>query len=220
MEEKDRKIFAAIKAGDAPRVRALVTQDPAAAAARDENGVSALLQTKYHMRNDMVEILLEAKPELDIFEAAALGETERMKELLDQQPELANAWSPDGFPVVGYPCFFGHMEAAKLLLERGAEPNVAAKNPMKVFPINSAAAAKRSDIVELLLDHGADPNAAQHGGWTALHSAAHNGDVATVKLLLARGAEPKPKADDGKTPLDMAEEDGHEEVVKLLQENN
>lgn len=216
MTSAKQEIFAAIKGGDAARVRALAAQDPSLAKARDESGVSALLQACYHFRLDIVEALRATNAPLDIFEAAALGQTERVQELLDQQPGLANAWSPDGFPVLGYPCFFGHPAVAQLLLERGAHPNVATRNAMRVYPLNSAASRKRSDIVKLLLDHRADPNAAQNSGYTSLHSAAHNGDVETVKVLLAKGADKNRKSDDGKTPLDMAEAGGHEEVARLL----
>lgn len=216
MMSTEQDIFAAIKSGDAERVQELATQTPGLAGARDENGVSALMQARYHFRMDMVEALLSAGPTLDIFEATALGQTGRVQEMLEAEPDLVNAWSPDGYPLLGYACFFGHFEVAKLLLERGAQPNVASRNPMKVFPINSAASGKHSGIVKLLLEHGSDPDAAQNSNYTSLHSAAHNGDVATLKLLLAHGADPKPKTNDGKTPLDMAEDGGHEEAAELL----
>lgn len=215
-------IFDLIAGGDIAGLRELLGGKPFAARERNESGVSALMWACYNFRPEVVGMVRAAiKPdEVDIFEAAMLGETERVQKLLDAQPGSRTTFSPDGFPLLGFACFFGHMGTAKLLLERGANPNVAAKNPMKVFPINSAASRKRTDIVELLLDHGADPNAAQHLGYTSLHSAAHNGDVETIRLLMNRGADANPVNDDGKTPLQMAEEGGHEEAAALLRERN
>ncbi len=101
--------------------------------------------------------------ELDVFEAAALGRTERLEELLDADASLANAWADDGFQPLGLASFFGHVDAARLLVGRGAEVNSASRNAMKVMPLHSAAATRDADlryaIAELLLEAGADPNA-------------------------------------------------------------
>ena len=51
-------------------------------------------------------------------------------------------------------------------------------------PLHAAAAAKQADLVELLLEAGSPVDATQHGGYTALHSAAQNKDMVTVELLL------------------------------------
>ena len=59
---------------------------------------------------------------------------------------------------------------------------------MQNMPLHAAAAGKHADIVKLLIDHGASVNARQHGGWTALHAAAQNGDVAMAAILIAAGA--------------------------------
>ena len=217
-----RDIFELIGKGDVPGLQELLRATPSAARERNEDGVSALVWACYNFRPEVVKTVRAAIEieNIDIFEATALGETERVRDLLDAQPEPLAAFSPDGFPLLGFASFFGHIETAKLLLERGADPNVAAKNPMKVFPLNSAASRKRTDIVRLLLDTGADPNAAQHMGYTSLHSAAHNGDVETIRLLLARGANSNPVGEDGKTPHQLAKEAGHEEAATLLQENS
>jgi ankyrin repeat protein len=68
----------------------------------------------------------------------------------------------------------------------------------------------------LLLVRGADPNATQPGGWTPLHQAAANGDLALCKSLLKHRAKRAPLADDRSRPLDFAIENGHQEVVQLL----
>jgi uncharacterized protein len=91
---------------------------------------------------------------------------------------------------------------------------------MKVQPLHAALAhddPKASfPIAEALLRAGADPNAAQHGGWTPLHEAAHHGYLALAELLLAHGADPRAASDDSSTPLQMAERGGHAEVAERL----
>ena len=155
--------------------------------------MSELLEALY--RGDDVTGLLAGNPELDVFEAAALGRTERLRELLDEEPAQANAFGDDGFQPLGLACFFGHVEAARLLLDRGADPNSLARNEhVQAGPLHSASASEnkgpetRYELCELLLDHGADPNLEQGGGFTVRDAARQNGDERLEELLLTRGA--------------------------------
>jgi cytohesin len=70
--------------------------------------------------------------------------------------------------------------------------------------------------VDVLLEADADPNARQSGGWTPLHAAAKNGDVASVRLLLASGADPAARNDDGVDVLALAEASGDEATVEAI----
>lgn len=209
-------VIAAITSGNDQRLAELVCSDPSRARARDENGVSALLLALYHGREAAVSALRAAVADLDVFEAAALGETGRLLVLLDADPELVNRYSPDGFTPLQLASFFGRPDAAAVLLDRGAETNAVAKNPMRVTALHSAAAAREREIVSLLLANGADPNARQEGGYTALHAAAQHGDRDLADLLLARGADPSRRKDDGETPADTAAASGHAELAEAL----
>jgi ankyrin repeat protein len=80
-----------------------------------------------------------------------------VEELLDAEPELSRAWSPDGFTALHYAAFFGQEDTAKILVERGADLRVVSTNPeIRVAPLQSAAAGGHDSIVELLLEHGAE----------------------------------------------------------------
>ena len=198
------QIVQAVKDGDAALVRDLVRKDPRLASARDEKSVSVVMQAVYYRRNELLSILLATNPPLDLFEAAALGKRELMAMLVGEEPDAMAACSPDGFTPLHLSCFFGHFHCAQLLIRGAADVNAVADNPMAVAPIHSAAAGRHLDIVKLLLDNGACVNSRQHGGWTALHAAAMNGDQAMVDALLEAGADAGLKSDDGKTAADMA----------------
>ena len=155
---------------------------------------SELLQAVYQGDQARAEELLASDPKLDVFEAAAVGRTERLEELLDQDPELANAWADDGFQPLGLASFFGHVDAVRLLLDRGAEVNSASRNELKVMPLHSAAAttdpSASYEIARLLLKQGADPNARQQDDFTPLMAAEHRGDERLRELLVEHGATP------------------------------
>jgi len=156
---------------------------------------------------------------LDIFEAAATGQTERVSALIKQDASLANAFSSDGFMPLGLAVFFGHSEAVKLLLASGAEVNIASRETMKVTPLHSAAAARQVTIARLLIAHGANVNAAQaESGFTPLHEAAANGDLEFATMLLEHGANLNAKMNDGKSPLAFALSRKQNEMAAFLRE--
>ena len=154
--------------------------------------MSELLQAVYRGDQARVEEMLAAEPELDVFEAAAVGDVDRLRRLLDEDAGLANAWAEDGFQPLGLASFFGHVEAARLLVEHGAEVNSASRNEMKVMPLHSAVASSdaeaRYELAKLLLEHGADPNARQQDDFTPLMEADQNGDARLRGLLFEHGA--------------------------------
>ena len=154
--------------------------------------MSELLQAIYQGDQAKADELLAADPELDVFEAAAVGRADRVRELLDGDPSLTNAWAEDGFQPLGLASFFGHTETVRMLLEQGAEVNSASRNEMKVMPLHSAAATgdpdARYEIAKLLLEHGADANARQQDDFTPLMAADQSGDERLIRLLEEHGA--------------------------------
>jgi uncharacterized protein len=213
-------LLEAVKRGDTATVRSMVERDPTVAAARDANGISAVLLAHYHGHRDLARMLEDRRRgDLDVFEAAAANDATRLRVLLDRDPSLANAFSGDGFQPLGLAAFFGGKDAVEILIERGANVNTASRNEMKVTPLHSAVADEgQRETAELLIRAGADVNARQRHDWTPLHGAAHAGSLALVRLMLDRGADPNIKNRDRKTALDIARERGHEQVAELLEE--
>jgi ankyrin repeat protein len=158
--------------------------------------MSDVLEAAYRGDREEAERLAAGR-ELNVFEAAALGRTNRLRELLEEDPPLANAFGDDGFHPLGLACFFGHVDAARLLLERGADVNMLSRNEhIQTAAIHAAAAAEgkdeatRYELVKLVLEHGADPNVRQgRDEFRAIDAARQNGDRRVEELLLEHGAD-------------------------------
>ena len=211
-------LIAAVNADDAALVAELVEADPSLADARDEAGVSALMLSKYRFARPVTDALLAADPERDAFEATALGEVERLRERLDDDPAAVGAYSADGFTALHFAGFFGKPEAARVLLEHGADVGAWTRNPFANQPLHAAAAGRHIEVCRVLVAAGADVDARQHGGFTPLHEAAQHGDIELVELLLSAGADPAVTEDEGRTAADLADAAGHPDAAARLRE--
>ena len=211
-------LIEAVIARDTPRVTGLLAADPTLANARDAAGVSAIMLSRYRSDRPTMDALLAADPDLDVYEAAALGYIDRLNARLDEDPQRATAFSADGFTALHFAAFFGKPEAARTLLEAGAAVNVTSRNDQIVQPLHSAAAGLHHEVCRLLIAAGADVNATQQEGITPLHEAAQHGDIELVELFLSAGADPAAVTDDGKTPADTADASGHVDVARRLRE--
>ena len=209
----------AVKKGDRAAVDRMLDADPSLASAKDESGTSAVLLAHYYGKPDVAAALLSRTPALDVFEAAAVGDAERIAGLVDADPSLANAVARDGYSPLGLASFFKRRDVVKVLLERGAKPSAPSRD-QGFTPLHSAVATDAGDavheIVRLLLDAGADPNAKSREGGTPLHSAAFTGDLEIAELLLAYGADPSATDPKGHTPLEVARDRKNVEVATAL----
>ena len=211
-------MITAVTTDDATRVAALVAEDPALASTRDRDGVSVLMLSRYRFDRGTTDALLAADPELDVFEATALGYIDRLRERLDEDPGRAVAWSADGFTALHFAAFFGKAEAARTLIDAGAMVDAVSGNEMRVQPLHSAAAGRHHEVCRLLIASGADVNATQQHDFTPLHAAAQHGDDELVELFLSAGADPSARTDAGDTAADIAEAAGHVDVARRLRQ--
>lgn len=205
-----------IETGNAGELSALLLSDPQLATQKTSQKVSPLMLSCYYKRPDLTDILLKHVPEINIFEASALGRSDLIAESLKLNSELINEFSEDGFTPLSLAAFFGNEDETRYLLLNGADPNIPSQNGFHVYPIHSAVAANCTMIARMLLEAGADINVIQNSGGTPLHSAAHNGNIELLIVLLEAGADINAKMEDGKTPADKASEKGFTEIARIL----
>ncbi len=216
----EQDIFAAIAAGDKEAVAKLIDEHPELVHAKNAEGVTALMQARYEFKLEIVEILRQAADELDIFQAAALGDVAQLRKLLAGNPALTKAFSGDGATALHFACFFNKPEAAEELIRSGADVNMVSRNTMRVTPLHSAAATRNAELVKLILRAGADPNPQQQSGYTALHSAAFHNDAEMARALLDAGADRNLRSDDGLTAVELATQKNHGDVAAVLAESD
>ena len=215
MTEPSKEIFEVIRAGDSSRLAALLAADPSLANARSDRGHSPVLIAQYHKKPELVQQILAAEPELDIFDAASVGRTERVAELLDRDPSLVTAYSADGFFPLALAAFFGHPKTVALLLERGANVAQVTRNPMRLQALHSAV-TNSLESVKLLVQAGAPVGAQQQKGWTPLHEAVNRNDLEMTRYLLQHGADPRQQNEEGKSAIGLAADKGFVDLLKVL----
>lgn len=221
MVQQDREkliadLFDCVKSNQPDQAISILEANLALCDAETDEGVSILLFSLYCSQPEVTQFLLDAKTNpLDIYEASAVGDVARIRQILREEFDL-NCWAPDGFTPLHLACFFDQPLAANILIAHGADVDISTNNEFNIRPIHSAAASRSARMVRILLAAGADPNPQQRGGFTALHSAANHDNLLMVNLLLANGADKSIADDEGKVAQDFAREYEFHNVVKTL----
>ena len=137
----------------------------------------------------MIRLLLEHGATRDLTVAAALGDIEHARQILDAEPARIRETRPSGRRPLSAAIEAGHEAMARLLLERGADPNWGEPTAPRGRSLQVAAGAGKRGLVELLLAYGADPNSSVDSSGNAV-SAAATPEIRA--LLVAYGGTPDP----------------------------
>ncbi|KAJ8897283.1 hypothetical protein PR048_002629 [Dryococelus australis] len=116
-----------------------------------------------------------------------------------------NVCNPEGLTPLHVAAIHGRTDMARLLLERGARPDVVTR-ARKASPLHLACQNQQLRTARLLLQAGCNVNLADARGNTALHYCC---DTRLVRLLLTFHPHLNATNADGKTPLQQAEEASH-----------
>jgi ankyrin repeat protein len=155
---------------------------------RGEDGLLPAMHALYQGDKEKAARMLPPDEELAATEAAAFGKVDRLRTLLDDDPKRVDESSPDGFTPLHLALFGGSEEAARLLIERGADLEaVSTASFAQVRPLGTAVFVGSVPLATILLDAGADPNGAAEGGAVPLDAAVQNGDQGLIDLLTSRG---------------------------------
>lgn len=210
------QIFQGVGLGKGDAVAEMLRFRPELSRARDASSLSILQFARYMGQDAILDQLIEAGPPLDIFEAATIDRDAGIRELLARDPSLVTAYSSDGFTALHFAAYFGATNAMHALLQGGANIEAVTTNFLTNMPLHAAAAGERIESARLLLQAGSDPNAKQHGGFTALMTAAFANNRELAELLLAFNADCLMANDKGKSAADIAAGLGNMEIAARL----
>lgn len=121
------------------------------------------------------------------FQLAREGDAASLKRMLALGLP-ANLMNGKGDSLLMLASYYGHVEAARVLLEHGADP--AQRNDQGQTPLAGAAFKGDVEITRLLLKHGAHVNGRCRDGKTALMFAAMFDRADVIDVLIAHGARP------------------------------
>lgn len=168
----------------------------------------------------VLALVLSLPAEADDFEAfmdAILkGDHDRVVRLIDRV-DVNRSLRYGSLPLT-YAADFGHYDIAKLLLDKGADPN--GREYRQRTALHNACLQGHMDIIRLLIEHGAEVNSRNDMNFPPLESAICNSHYQVIKLLLEQGAEVNFKGGNtGTTTMHEAVFMGHPGIVKLLIEH-
>jgi len=214
----NQSLLRLIQSGATAELADAVAADPALLEYRDPQGVSALLWSIYTGQIMARDFFLSQRAErgiqLDIFEASALGDETRLRDLLQDNTDGAQVFSGDGWTLLHLAAAFGTPGVVALLLAHGAAVDAVSRNAQHNHPLHAAMAiGKNRETVQLLLKADADPDAVQAGGFTPIFSAATANRRDLAELLISHGADPHHQTEQGKTPAQFARERGYADLA-------
>ncbi len=150
----------------------------------------------------------------EFHDAVAIGDTARVRQMLAQDPALADSAGEFGFRPIQLLDLYFDAEILDLLLSAGADINGSNDEGVTLLHI-----VTDPEAVPLLVAKGANLEARDARGWTPLimqTTSQENGPDVVIALLKA-GADREARGENGMTALDLAREGGSDELLRVLE---
>src|SRR6266852_7811801 len=180
----------------------------------------------------------------EFLEAIRKGNLQKINQLLDTTPILANSKAKNGVSAILLALYHGHQDIAQTVAAKKHEldifeasvlgkleqvknlmdhnPSIAnSYSPDGFIPVALAAYLGQKEVTEYLILKGANVNAIAKNatGFTALTGAIANNHAEISKILVKKGADVNQRYEGGVSPLMEASLNGNLELVKFLLEN-
>jgi len=136
-----------------------------------------------------------------VYAAARRGDVAQLAKLLDRGADPNDSGDEHGTTALTTAAFQGHLDAVRLLLERGAD--IDRPNKFGARPLFVAATNARPQVISFLLKAGASLSAEADGGLTAFMEAARS-TPDTVRVFLRHGVDVNAVSSKGYTALQCA----------------
>jgi ankyrin repeat protein len=162
----------------------------------------------------MVGALLAHGARYTISVAAAVGDQERVEQLLRKDIGLARRLDSARVSPLSYAAREGHLHIVRLLLEHGADPNAPEDLAPDGRALFEACCANHLEVAALLLEHGANPNAGldSSGCCLTIGEVRHGAKAKPLQQLLRRHGAYSPPYSMSAQQLKQAIREGHEVV--------
>lgn len=171
----------AAKSGDLRKVREALSDNFLLASQRLQSGESPLMAALYRGHDAVVEALIDAGGEIDVFAAAAMGRIDDLHRTITDA--TVNAYAYDGWTALHLASFFGRPDAVQVLLDAGADIHAISRNSLENTPLHAAVAGRHADVALCLLDRGASGTALDSGGYSPFDIATENGLAEVVAAI-------------------------------------
>jgi ankyrin repeat protein len=222
-------LFGATRRNDLEDVRSLIGQVCTNVNATLGSGETALHSAARLRGAEIGKLLLEAgakvnalerSGEAPLFYAANAGSVEMARELIAHGADV-NSTEAYYTPLAAA-TLRGHLDVVKLLLAKGADPNLSGRGdrqtPVLVAVNPVSRRAVHDEILRVLIEAKADVNAVNKEGDTPLTLAVESRRAATVKMLLDAGASVAVQNRNKESPFRLVTTQGYAPEEHLLQQ--
>ncbi|KAK2902985.1 hypothetical protein Q8A67_007698 [Cirrhinus molitorella] len=190
----------------------------------DLEGRTAFMWAAGKGSDDVIEIMLDLKKDLDInmtdkyggtaLHAAALSGHVSTVRLLLERGAMVDPLDVMKHTPLFRACEMGHRDVILTLIKGGARVDLVDIDGHSA--LHWAALGGNAEVCEVLMENGISPNLQDHAGRTPLQCAAYAGYINCMALLIQHDADPNIQDKEGRTALHWSCNNGYLDAVKLL----